>query len=303
MVYWKDESTDDQFVRLFVFDRIQFESIKLKCLLAVIDEIGLVDWCWLVEWPPCQWGSMLRCPMAHQCTMNWAIVSWLIGLVQFALPFEFRVYNGFARHPLIQFWDRRVAKLGAKAGTPSRKAWLKRDWCKRDRRLQSPGSHIRLASLSARLWLWHPFFTGTEPGFIFTDIQQIYSLQMGRHGGSDTRERTFRNPFKIRKARNSQVSRHLKSITQIHQALSSIKHFNLIFWGYDMFSANVWCFGIAWAPNPTMSRHIPKRQHFRRSGVVLKFGLTFHSIYFHICHCFSRLSSFSTMLAIKIATM
>jgi hypothetical protein len=43
MVYWKDESTDDQFVRLFVFDRIQFESIKLKCLLAVIDEIGLVD--------------------------------------------------------------------------------------------------------------------------------------------------------------------------------------------------------------------------------------------------------------------
>lgn len=290
-------------INLFVFDRIQFESIKLKCLLAVIDEIGLVDWCWLVEWPPCKWGSMLRCPMAHQCTMNWAIVSWLIGLVQLVLPFEFRVYNGFSRHPLIQFWDRWVAKLGAKAGTLSRKEWLKRDWCKRDRRLQSPGSHVRLASLSARLWLWHPFFTGTEPGFIFIDIQLIYSLQMGRHRGSDTRERTFRNPFKIRKARYSQVSRHLKSITQIHQALSSIKHSISFFWGMTCFQPMSGVWRLLEHPTPRCRGTSPKRQRFGRSGVVLNFGLTFHSINFHICHCFSRLSSFSTMLVIKIATM
>ena len=92
-------------------------------------------------------------------------------------------------------------------------------------------------------------------------------------------------------------------------SLRSIKHYQVssisisFFGGMTCFQPMSGVSGLLEHPTPRCRGTSPKRQHFRRSGVVLKFGLIFHSIYFHICHCFSRLSSFSTMLAIKIATM
>ena len=120
---WIDRTSICSFIR-FWSNSIWINKIEM---LACSDWWNWFVWLLLTGWvtalPVRFYAQMSNGSSMHYELGDSFLAHWV---VQFAVPFEFRVYNGFARHPLIQFWDRRVAKLGAKAGTPSRKAWLKR---------------------------------------------------------------------------------------------------------------------------------------------------------------------------------